>query len=224
MTITLRPGSTVLFAGDSITDLWRPEGEDRAGYPLRIAGEWCFRHPGRPVTWVNAGHAGDGVRDLEARWAADVLSVRPDLVSLLVGVNDMRWHAGGPRREVLSVDEFASCYDRLLAPLAGVDLLLIEPFLVPISGDIEAVMRPEGAEVVVRISEADRAEWRADLDPKIQVVRELADAHGAHLLAADGLFASLSASGAAERWSADGIHPTPAGHGVLADAWLELVD
>ncbi|WP_207400533.1 hypothetical protein [Actinomadura roseirufa] len=57
MTITLRPGSTVMFTGDSITELRRPADEDPfgCGYPLRVAGEWCFRHPDRPMTWLNSG-------------------------------------------------------------------------------------------------------------------------------------------------------------------------
>jgi hypothetical protein len=50
MMITLKPGSTVMFTGDSITDLWRPDDVERCGYPLLVAGEWSFRHPDRPVT------------------------------------------------------------------------------------------------------------------------------------------------------------------------------
>jgi hypothetical protein len=45
MTIELKPGSRVMFTGDSVTTLWRPPGEDRAAYPLQVAGRWCFEHP-----------------------------------------------------------------------------------------------------------------------------------------------------------------------------------
>ncbi|MFI7174389.1 GDSL-type esterase/lipase family protein [Streptomyces spororaveus] len=89
MTIVLRPGTTVVFAGDSIT-----------GCRLRIAGEWGLRHPDRPVTWLNTGIGGHKVRDLEARWQTDVLDARPDVVSIPAGVNDTGWHTGrstGPR-------------------------------------------------------------------------------------------------------------------------------
>lgn len=67
-----------MFTGDSITDLRRPVDEDRSGcgYPLRIAGDWCFRHPDRPVTWLNTANAGDKVMDLETRWQTDVLDAR----------------------------------------------------------------------------------------------------------------------------------------------------
>ncbi|MGW5641772.1 SGNH/GDSL hydrolase family protein [Saccharopolyspora sp. NPDC003752] len=219
MTITLRPGSTVVFTGDSITDCQRLDSEDGLGfgYPLRIAGEWGLRHPDRRVTWLNTGIGGNKVMDLEARWQADVLDARPDVVSILVGVNDMGWHALDPEGYVIPVEEFEAGYDRLLAPLAaaGTELILIEPFLLPIHGVVEA-----GAAL---IGEDERKEWRADLNPKIQVVRELARKYGANLLAADGMFAALAATTEPEYWAADGVHPTPAGHAALAAAWLRLV-
>ncbi|WP_410788407.1 SGNH/GDSL hydrolase family protein [Kribbella sp. C-35] len=219
MTITLRAGSTVMFTGDSITDCQRGESEDGLGfgYPLRIAGEWGLRHPDRPVTWLNSGIAGNKVMDLEARWQTDVRDVRPDVVSILVGMNDVGWHTYDPDGYVIPTEEFAAAYDGLLTPLAdaGTQLILVEPFLLPISGTIEV-----GA---ARVGVEGRRKWRADLDPKIQVVRELAQKHGAHLLAADGMFAELSATTDPEYWCADGVHPTPAGHAALTAAWLRLV-
>ncbi|MGW3009955.1 GDSL-type esterase/lipase family protein [Streptomyces sp. NPDC001219] len=219
MTITLRPGTTVMFTGDSITDSRRLESEDGLGfgYPLRIAGEWGLRHPDRPVTWLNSAIAGHKVSDLEPRWQRDVLDARPDVVSILVGVNDMGWHTLDPKGRVIPVAEFTAGYDRLLAPLAeaGTELILIEPFLLPIHGVVEA-----GAALV---GEAERKEWRTDLNPKIQAVRELADKYGAHLLPADRMFTELATTTGPEHWAEDGVHPTPAGHAALAAAWLRLV-
>lgn len=219
MTITLRPGSTVMFAGDSITDCQRLEDEAGlgSGYPARVAGEWGFRHPDRPVTWLNSGLAGSKVSDLERRWRTHVLDVRPDVVSVLVGINDVGWHTYDPDGRVIPAEEYAAGYDRLLAPLAGAgaDLILIEPFLLPVRGTIRVVDTD--------VDEAGRREWRADLDPKIQAVRDLADRYDAHLLAADAMFAELATAAEPEHWAADGVHPTPAGHAALAAAWLRLV-
>jgi lysophospholipase L1-like esterase len=220
MTITLRPGSTVMFTGDSITDCQRRESEHGLGfgYPLRIAGEWGLRHPDRPVTWLNSAIADNKVMDLERRWQADVLDTRPDVVSILVGINDVGWHSYDPDGHVIPVADYAAGYDRLLAPLAeaGAELILVEPFLLPIPGTIEVGDTHVGV--------ADRKEWRADLDPKIQAVRELATRYGAHLLAADGMFAELAATTGPDHWSEDGVHPTPAGHAALTAAWLRLVE
>ncbi|ADD41227.1 SGNH/GDSL hydrolase family protein [Stackebrandtia nassauensis] len=219
MTITLRPGSTVMFTGDSITDCRRHDSEDGLGfgYPLRVAGAWALRHPDRPVTWLNTASGGHKVMDLETRWRSDVLDARPDVVSILVGINDVGWHSYDPNGHVIPVEDFAAGYDRLLAPLAesGADLILIEPFLLPIRGVIE--VGP------VRLDETDREKWRTDLDPKIQVVRDLARRYDAHLLTADSMFTELTATTGPEYWAADGVHPTPAGHAALATAWLRLV-
>ena len=213
MTITLRPGSTVMFTGDSITDLRRPVDPDGSGcgYPLRIAGEWAFRHPDQPVIWRNTAHAGDKVMDLEARWQRDVLDTRPDVLSILVGVNDMAWHTLDPAGYVIPVEEFEAGYRRLLEPLAeaGTELIMIEPFLLPVPN--------------VRVDEETRRQWRIDLEPRIEVVHALADKYGAHLLAADRMFTELAATTDPAHWSADGVHPTSAGHRELAEAWLRLV-
>ncbi|MFD6162377.1 SGNH/GDSL hydrolase family protein [Nocardia sp. NPDC060256] len=220
MTITLRPGTTVMFTGDSITDPDRLESEDggRFGYPLRIADEWGRRHPERAVTWLNSGIAGSKVMDLESRWQADVLDAGPDVVSILAGINDVGWHTLDPGNGyVIPAQDYAAGYGRLLAPLAeaGVELILIEPFLLPIRGVIE--------KRDVRIDDEVRKGWRADLDLKIQVVHQLADKYGAYLLTADDMFAKLATTTDPEHWSADGVHPTPAGHAAIADAWLQLV-
>ncbi|MFI6211861.1 GDSL-type esterase/lipase family protein [Nocardia brasiliensis] len=219
MTITLRSGDTVLFTGDSITDARRDDSADGLGYgyPLRVAGEWGLRHPDRPVRWLNTAAAGAKVADLEPRWQAEVLDRRPDVVTVLAGINEVGWHSLDPDGYLISAEDFAAGYDRLLAPLAetGARLILIEPFLLPISGVVD-----KGH---VRLDAAVRRKWRVDLDPKIQVVRELARAYDAQLLAADGMFAELAARTGPEYWAADGVHPTPAGHAALAAAWLRLV-
>ncbi|MFI2235942.1 GDSL-type esterase/lipase family protein [Streptomyces chrestomyceticus] len=219
MTITLRPRTTVLFTGDSITDSRRLTSEDGLGfgYPPRIAGEWGLRHPDRPVTWLNSAIAGHKVRDLEPRWQTDVLDARPYVVSILVGVNDMGWHTLDPEGHVIPVEEFAAGYGRLLAPLAeaGTELILVEPFLLPVHGVVEA-----GA---ARVGPEERKQWRADLNPKIQAVRELARNYGAQLLPADSMFTELATTTGPEYWAEDGVHPTPAGHAALAAAWLRLV-
>lgn len=122
MTITLRPGTTVMFTGDSITDSQRLESEDGLGfgYPLRIAGEWGFRHPDRPVIWLNSGIGGHKVMDLGSRWQADVLDARPDVVSILAGVNDTPTSPGRPHVRRIRRDDRTGTLGRgRRAPDAG---------------------------------------------------------------------------------------------------------
>jgi lysophospholipase L1-like esterase len=207
MPITLTPGSTVMFTGDSITDCHRLDTDEPLGYgyPLRVAGQWGLLHPDRPVRWLNSGISGNKVLDLEPRWQHDVMDAGAEVVSVLVGINDATWHTYAEDGRVIPAEEYRDGYERLLEPLAdaGTALILIEPFLLPVTGEQRA--------------------QRPDLDEKIWVVRDLAKTYGAELLATDGMFAELAATTGPEYWAPDGVHPSPAGHAAIAAAWLRLV-
>lgn len=202
----LAPGSRAVLIGDSITDAGRlAEGEFGLGhgYAARVAGV-CGRHG---VEVVNRGVSGHRVVDLQARWDADVLALEPDLVSIKIGINDTwrRYDAG----DATSAEEFEAGYrdllDRTRAGAPQASIVLVEPFLVPVR--------------------AEQWGWREDLDPKIQVVRRLAGEYGLPLVATDGPFAqAVATSGLGpQAWAYDGVHPTPAGHDLLAEAWTGVV-
>ncbi|MEV0716468.1 SGNH/GDSL hydrolase family protein [Asanoa sp. NPDC050611] len=185
--------TTIVFAGDSITDCERrtdPAGLGD-GYVRRIAATL-----GDAVRVVNRGISGNSTGDLRARWASDVLAENPSLVSVLVGINDTwrRYDSG----TVTTVEAFEDNYRALLDPLAGVPLILIEPFLLPIN--------------------EEQVTWRADLDPKLAVVRKLATEYAATLIPAD---TALAAAGTPADMAPDGVHPSPRGHDLLASLWLE---
>ncbi|MEU1506012.1 GDSL-type esterase/lipase family protein [Kitasatospora sp. NPDC005748] len=199
----MHPRTTVLFQGDSITEAGRDRGcpgDLGHGYAALAAAGL----PGTPVV-LNRGVGGDRLADLRERWPTDTLAHRPGLVSVLIGVNDTwrRHDRGLPS----PVDRWEQDYHRLLGDLSGhcaPRLVLIEPFLVPVR--------------------EEQWGWRADLDARIQAVRRLAAAHDAGLLAADGLLNQAArTAGDPALIAADGVHPTPLGHRLLADAWLALV-
>ena len=183
----------VVFAGDSVTDCGRRED------PRGLGNGYVERIAASPLTAglriVNRGISGDRVRDLRARWEADVVSADASMVSILVGVNDTwrRFDSGDPT----SAESFATDYRALLDGVAGVPLVLIEPFLLP--------ARPE------------QHAWREDLDEKIAVVHELASEYSATLIRADSL---LPLAGTAEELAPDGVHPSEEGHETLARLWL----
>ncbi|GIP38352.1 lipase [Paenibacillus sp. J31TS4] len=197
----------VLFQGDSITDAGRNReaaGDLGKGYALMAAGLFASLYPEMGVTFYNRGISGNRVKDLQARWQQDCLDLKPTLVSIYIGVNDC-WRRYD-RNDPTSVEQFEAGYRDLLETTKrelDPKLVLIEPFVLPV---------PE-----------DRKEWRVDLDPKIHVVRELAREYGAKLVPLDGLFAQASARMEPARWAHDGVHPSPAGHALIARAWLEAV-
>ena len=198
----LQPRDRVLLTGDSITDWGRDRSDPTSlghGYAGIVAALAGARRPDLGLTFFNRGVGGDTAGMLRARWDEDAAALAPTVVSILVGVNDTwrRYDAGTPT----STDEYE---DNLRAIVATVDrLVLVEPFLLPVTADQHA--------------------WREDLDPRIAVVRRVAAEHRAVLVPADGLFAAAAVRTAPEEWAFDGVHPTPAGHGLLAEAWLRAV-
>ena len=194
----LDPRRTIVFAGDSVTDCGRrddPEGLGD-GYVRDLFDELGPRRP----RIVNVGISGNRAVDLEARWQTDVVAHEPELVSVLIGINDTwrRYDKDDPT----SAADFEASYRALLEPLQA-KLVLVEPFMLPVK--------------------EEQHTWREDLDPKIEVVRRLATEYGAILVAADVEFTRQAAVVGATALADDGVHPTAAGHRLLAELWLRTV-
>lgn len=204
----LKQGDVVLFQGDSITDAGRNRevGSDLGrGYAYLTAALFGAKYPEKQVQFLNRGISGNRVVNLQERWQADCLDLKPTWVSIYIGINDT-WRRYD-RQDETSAEKFESGYRDILNRTKGsldAKLVLIEPFVVP---------HPE-----------DRKTWREDLDPKIQVVRELAREYGALLVPLDGLFAAASMRAEPKYWAPDGVHPSPAGHALIAEAWLKAVE
>ncbi|WP_235912464.1 SGNH/GDSL hydrolase family protein [Ruania zhangjianzhongii] len=191
---------TILLTGDSITDC----GRDRDDIASLGSGYAALVAAGLPEERViNTGIGGNRVKDLQARWQADVLAHDPVVLSIMIGINDTwrRYDSDDPT----SAEVYESGYRDILTRSreAGIErIVLVEPFLLPVREDQWA--------------------WREDLDPKIQVVRRLAAEFGTDYLATDGPLAEVAARTGAEALAHDGVHLTEAGHRLLADRWLEL--
>jgi len=202
----IKDGMTVLFQGDSITDCGRREDEFAmgVGYAMRIASDFTARFPHLKVNFINRGIGGNRVCDLKNRWNEDCISLKPDIVSILIGINDVwrRYDNNDPT----AVEDFKSDYRDILTQIkdkTNAKIIICEPFVLPYPDD--------------------RIKWREDLDPKIQAIRELACEFSAIYIPLDGMFAAASAMQPSKNWANDGVHPTPAGHALIADAWLKVV-
>lgn len=200
--------AVVLFQGDSITDAGRGRGDDGnlgSGYPNMIAAWFSAAYPGKNVRFANRGISGNRVNDLDARWKEDCLDLEPTWLSIMIGINDVwrRYDSGDPT----SAEAFEAGYRRILTRAkedsSSPRLIILEPFVLPVP--------------------ADRLSWREDLDPKIQVVRGLAREFGAIYVPLDGAFSAACVHREPAFWAADGVHPTQAGHALIARKWLEAV-
>ncbi|MDR1570495.1 MAG: SGNH/GDSL hydrolase family protein [Oscillospiraceae bacterium] len=205
----LKAGDILLFQGDSVTDCGRSREDDARlgdGYPKIISEYLKGKYPNANFRVINRGVSGDRAKDLEARWDADCLAIRPNVLTILIGINDTwrRFDRGDPT----SAQAYRASYRCLLERVKNEtdirNIILIDPFVLP--------------------TPPDRAAWRDDLNPRIDIVRDLAREYGALYIPLDGLFAAASCERPCEYWAADGVHPTPDGHGLIADAWIRIVE
>lgn len=189
--------TTFLFIGDSVTDCGRLDDSDGLGNGYVRVLATSPELAGATV--INRGISGNRVVDLAARWETDVLSLRPDVVTVLIGINDTwrRYDSGDPT----PADRFEHGYRALLETL-DVPLVLMEPFVLPVN--------------------AEQQRWRGeDLDEKIAVVHELATTFGAHLVPLDAALTARAVGETAAALADDGVHPTDRGHELIAGLWLD---
>lgn len=205
---TLKKGDVILFQGDSITDDGRKrdvlEPNDHRGigrsYAAMISGQLLLAHPEMDLKCYNRGTSGDKVPDLAARWDADAIALKPAVLSIHIGVNDL-WHtvAFGSKYKG-TIDDYETGYRELikrsLKEIPGVRIIICEPF--------------------------DLRNWR-ELDPYRAVARKLADEMKLTFVPFQSLFAEAAKAAPGEFWLWDGIHPTVAGHAIMADKWREVV-
>ncbi|OMF18887.1 GDSL family lipase [Paenibacillus sp. FSL H8-0548] len=199
--------SIVLFQGDSITDAGRNRDDGAnlgSGYANLVTALFTSKYPQKQTTFLNRGISGDRVVDLERRWEQDCLDLKPTWLSIYVGINDTwrRYDSNNP----LSTEEYYTTYRRLLHQAKeqlNANLILVEPFVLPVNDS--------------------QKQWREDLDPKIQALRELAGEFRTLYVPLDGLFAQAAAQTGSAYWAPDGVHPSPAGAALIAEAWLQAV-
>ena len=196
---------TALFVGDSITDAGRkndPRGFYGNGYVRRI--HQLVNSPEHQLTVLNRGIAGNRAIDLRARWERDVLAERPDVLTVLVGINDT-WRRYDGSDDPTSASVFQSVYRELIhqSVAAGTSrIVLLEPFLVP---RVDA-----------------HYGWRSeDLDAKIAAVHSVASEFGADVIQLDSPINSLDRASGVGTVADDGVHPTEAGHNLIADQWFD---
>jgi lysophospholipase L1-like esterase len=196
----------VLFQGDSITDCGRDRSDPSAlgnGYVSIISDFFHANRADMPVETINRGISGNRTIDLVKRWKEDFEDIRPDWLSLLVGVNDCwrRYDRGDPT----PLEDFEIRYRFLLGKAYGLveRIIILEPFFLPVRKDFER--------------------WIEDLGPKVQVIRRLSREYKATYIPLDGLFTEATMKHPLSFFTRDGIHPTYEGHQFIAQSWLKSI-
>lgn len=209
----LNVGDVILFQGDSITDAGRNKESADAnnvdalgnGYALMIASRMLGVHAALKLQCYNRGISGNKVPDLDARWQADAIELKPNVLSILIGVNDI-WHKLGGRYDgtVEDYEEgFAALLAKTIQAVPGMKLVVCEPF-------------------VLRCG-AVTDEWFPEFDERRAAARRVADLAGAIWVPFQSMFdEAVSDETPPEYWAGDGVHPTMAGHALMAKTWLEV--
>jgi lysophospholipase L1-like esterase len=208
------PGNTVLFQGDSITDAGRSRDAEAPpnrqptlgnGYAWLTASGLLVGPPGADPTIYNRGISGNKVFQLADRWEDDCLALQPDVISILIGVNDI-WHARAGNYDG-TVDVYERDYDALLsrtrAALPNVRLVICEPF-------------------VLRCGAVDDS-WFPEFDTYREAAQRVAARHDATWVAFQAMFDEAVEYAPPDHWARDGVHPSGAGAALMAQTWLRAI-
>ena len=207
--IELRPNDTIVFIGDSITDAGRREAAYRPlgyGYVHFVANWLLAKYPEFGLSIINTGIGGNTIRDLSRRWDKDCLGHEPNILSVLIGINDVWRQHTGRLDEAVCLDEYELTYKRLLwqaKEKCDCQLVLMEPFMFcddaenPMYNSLRGFIRT--AEDLANQFDAVLVPLQNSIDKEIRNVPPC-------------------------RWSDDMVHPYLWAHAWIAQRWLEAAN
>ncbi|MFA6877230.1 MAG: SGNH/GDSL hydrolase family protein [Parabacteroides sp.] len=227
-----KKGQHVVYIGDSITDSnWaRMDGKSSAerkakewdknhilgsGYVYFCASYYMGKYPEKEYEFFNRGISGNTLSDLEKRWQSDVIEIKPDVLSVLIGTNDIGRYLGGKTQNPFDFALWEKTYrkllDQALQSNPNMKFILCSPFAEPI-GNTNNEMYPQRIEMINTCA---------------SIIAHIAKDYKAVYLPYNKMFDVLIKQHPTSQntyWIWDGIHPTPAGHNRMATLWIKQVD
>ncbi len=198
----------ILFQGDSITDAGRSRTDDfnkGCGYATLVAASLGFDHPGE-YEFLNRGVSGDRVTNLIERIKYDIINLEPDVMSILIGINDV-WHEFSCKNGV-SAPKYEMYYNLLIEEikeaLPNIKIMILEPFLLHGAG-----------------SAPYYDEFRAEAEKRAAAARRVAEKNGLVFVPLMELFDKAEEKMGAGYYTGDGVHPTHAGHELIKREWIK---
>lgn len=209
----------IVFFGDSITDMLRDRNSVNylepygygLGFPMFIAGS-LYKDDPRKYEIINKGNGGDRVVDLDARIKTDVWDLNPDVLSILIGVNDV-WHKI-LRDKGVDIKLFEKTYREIIENtkknLPNVKIILCEPFFL------------DGEATADTIDHTDIRKTFLEIFEYAKTVRKLAKEYDLFFLPLQDKLNKKAEEFSPQYFLYDGVHPSPAGAKLIADEWLKL--
>ena len=199
----------VLFQGDSITDMYRTRVEEEmfgVGYPLLVKAELGFSEPGK-YEFINRGVAGSRIVDLYSRIKPDILNDKPDVMSILIGVNDV-WHEYTDNPNGVDADKYFKVYDLYIEEIKNaipnIKIMIMEPFVLKASA-----------------TENRWEDFSREVKKRAEMARKVAEKYDLPFIPLQKGFDELTEKMPASYWLEDGIHPTSAGHEYIKNEWVK---
>ncbi len=199
----------ILFQGDSITDCDRSRQYDfniGTGYPLLVKAELGFNEPLK-YEFFNRGISGNRIVDVYARIKRDIINLKPDVMSILIGVNDV-WHETDEAcPNGVDADKFYKIYSMLISEikeaLPNIKIIILEPF--------------------VLCASATEAKWdffSTEVPLRAAAAKKIAEEFGLPFVPLQEGFDALAKTAPANYWLLDGVHPSSMGHQFIKQQWL----
>jgi len=210
----LSKGDIILLQGDSITDAGRNRNDAGpntqssfgAGYALFTAASILANHPDKELSIYNRGISGNKVFQLAERWEKDCLELQPNILSILIGVNDF-WHTKSGSYKG-TVKTYTTDYQKLISQtkksLPQVKIIILEPFIIHGGTALDST-------------------WENDFAPYRSAAKKIATDNHLIFVPLQSVFNEALKHAPAAYWGRDGVHPSMAGAQLMAQAWLKAV-
>ena len=199
----------ILFQGDSITDCGRSYNDNcnlGRGYPHLVEAELGYREPAK-YEFFNRGISGNRIVDVYARIKRDIINLKPDVMSILIGVNDV-WHDLGDSPNGVDPDKFFKIYCMLIeevkAALPDIKIMILEPFV------LKAAATEENWDY-----------FNVETKKRAEMAKRVAEKYSLTFIPLQDGFDKLATLAENNYWIGDGVHPTPKGHAYIKSKWLD---
>ena len=211
---TLMKNNVILFQGDSITDSGRNKEDSSfnnaralgSGYPMLVGATLLEKYASLDLKIFNKGISGNKVYQLAERWDKDCLEIKPDILSILIGVNDI-WHKlNGEYNGTVEIyrNDYIALLERTKKALPDIKLIICEPFAVP---GVKAV----------------DDKWYPEFYGYQKAALEIAAQFGATFVPYQKIYDEAQKQAPGAYWTGDGVHPTLAGAQLMAHAWMAAI-
>ncbi len=199
----------ILFQGDSITDMMRSRENDKflgIGYPVLVGAELGLDYPNK-YEFLNRAVSGNRIVDLYARIKSDIINLKPDVISFLIGINDV-WHELNERYNGVDAEKYYTIYSMLIsevkAALPETQIMILEPFVLKGSG-----------------TEEDWEYFRTETDKRAEKAKKIAEKFNLKFVPLQSKFDDAERLADSSYWLWDGVHPNYPGHEIIKREWIK---